>query len=209
MLPFSFNSRSGGVGRSSSNSTRSSGINSNTVSNLLIVVITLSLLHSFVSFVSLVRVGHSSSSSSTAEFTGADSEHQHQQQPLKFAGGSPTGFPRGSCWCGPDEYCMCTPSLAIDLVIQVVDNDSKNQDQQQSKQELDDHLSFLLVARKDGMGDATMGGFVTVGESSEDAACRELFEETGLTIQKSDLRLLGAYTEPDRDPRRHTGKLNN
>jgi len=23
----------------------------------------------------------------------------------------------GSCWCGQDSYCMCTPSLAIDSIL--------------------------------------------------------------------------------------------
>lgn len=23
----------------------------------------------------------------------------------------------GSCWCSPDKYCLCTPSLAIDVVL--------------------------------------------------------------------------------------------
>ena len=30
----------------------------------------------------------------------------------------------GSCWCGWDEYCMCTPSLAIDTVVEVTDPDT-------------------------------------------------------------------------------------
>ena len=35
-----------------------------------------------------------------------------------FYGGSPVGRPfRGSCWCSQNEYCMCTPSLAIDTIL--------------------------------------------------------------------------------------------
>ena len=33
--------------------------------------------------------------------------------------------PKGSCWCSIDNYCMCTPSLAIDLVILDGDNDDR------------------------------------------------------------------------------------
>lgn len=29
----------------------------------------------------------------------------------------------GSCWCGADRYCMCTPSLAIDTVIEMVNEE--------------------------------------------------------------------------------------
>ena len=24
---------------------------------------------------------------------------------------------KGSCWCSADEWCMCTPSLAIDVIL--------------------------------------------------------------------------------------------
>src|SRR5258708_35774315 len=48
---------------------------------------------------------------------------------------------------------------------------------------------------------ALPGGFLNYGESAEKAAARELFEETGL-VAKS-LKLVGVYSEPDRDPRQH------
>lgn len=49
---------------------------------------------------------------------------------------------------------------------------------------------------------ALPGGFVEVGETTENACRRELVEETGLRGDIVDL--LGVYSEPARDPRGHT-----
>lgn len=46
---------------------------------------------------------------------------------------------------------------------------------------------------------ALPGGFVRIDESVEDAAQRELFEETG--ISDASLKQLHVFGEPDRDPR--------
>jgi len=48
---------------------------------------------------------------------------------------------------------------------------------------------------------ALPGGFVDYGERMEEAALRELREETG--IEGRIVRLIGVYSRPDRDPRGH------
>jgi len=45
------------------------------------------------------------------------------------------------------------------------------------------------------------GGFVEYGETIEEAAVREAKEETGLDVKIE--RLVGVYSDPDRDPRGH------
>jgi 8-oxo-dGTP diphosphatase len=48
---------------------------------------------------------------------------------------------------------------------------------------------------------ALPGGFVEVGETVKEAAVREAAEETGLAVEVS--RLVGVYSDPERDPRGH------
>jgi 8-oxo-dGTP diphosphatase len=67
--------------------------------------------------------------------------------------------------------------------------------------ELDSGI-LLIERRNPPFGWALPGGFVDYGESLEAAAVREAREETSLEI--SNLRLLGCYSDPARDSRMHT-----
>lgn len=61
----------------------------------------------------------------------------------------------------------------------------------------------LLVARRNPpLGWAIPGGFVEPDEDLPDAARRELMEETG--VAAGELTLVGAFGQPDRDPRGRT-----
>ena len=81
---------------------------------------------------------------------------------------------------------MCTPSLAIDVIIETDDG------------------SVVLVRRADNGKYATIGGFVDIGESVEATVARELLEETGLALRDGSTQLMGVYSDPRRDHRRHT-----
>ncbi len=62
---------------------------------------------------------------------------------------------------------------------------------------------IVLIRRKNPpYGWALPGGFVDYGESLEEAAVREAREETSLHVEL--VSQLGAYSDPERDPRRHT-----
>ena len=54
---------------------------------------------------------------------------------------------------------------------------------------------------------ALPGGFVNYGEKVEDAVIREVLEETNLECKIE--KLLGVYSDPNRDPRGHTVSFEN
>lgn len=92
--------------------------------------------------------------------------------------------------CGnADRYCMCTPNLAIDLVIVS-----------------GAHNEYVwLVRRKDTDQLATMGGFVDVNETVENAVRREIKEEMDIDLLPDNPpQLVGLYSDPRRDNRRRT-----
>ncbi len=61
---------------------------------------------------------------------------------------------------------------------------------------------IVLIQRKNPpYGWALPGGFLDYGESLEEAAVREAKEETSLDVEL--VSQLGAYSDPDRDPRQH------
>lgn len=66
---------------------------------------------------------------------------------------------------------------------------------------------IVLIKRKnDPFKDywALPGGFINHGkETLEEAAVRELFEETSLRTSINLLKLVGVYSDPNRDPRGH------
>jgi 8-oxo-dGTP diphosphatase len=79
-----------------------------------------------------------------------------------------------------------TPKLMVDVVVPSEDG------------------RILLIRRASDPYEgqwALPGGFAEVGETLEEAAVREAGEETGLTVDI--VRLVGVYSDPDRDPRGH------
>ncbi len=68
--------------------------------------------------------------------------------------------------------------------------------------EMDGGGVVLVLRKNPPPGWALPGGFVDYGESLEQAAAREAFEETGLEVER--LEQFRAYSDPARDPRHHT-----
>ena len=65
--------------------------------------------------------------------------------------------------------------------------------------------SIILIRRKNEPFKnfwALPGGFVEYNETVEHAVIREAREETGLDVKV--VKLIGVYSEPERDPRGHT-----
>lgn len=86
--------------------------------------------------------------------------------------------------CGEQVTQYRNPVPTVDIIIEVAGG-------------------IVLIERKnDPKGWALPGGFVDYGETLEAAAIREALEETSLHV--TNLRLLGCYSDPARDPRQHT-----
>lgn len=81
---------------------------------------------------------------------------------------------------------MKSPDLTVDIIITC------------------DNGDIVLVKRKNEPFSGSWelpGGFVEYGETVESTAIREAEEETGLEVALECI--VGVYSEPDRDPRRH------
>ncbi|MEJ5299480.1 MAG: NUDIX hydrolase [Thermodesulforhabdaceae bacterium] len=87
--------------------------------------------------------------------------------------------------CGEAVHIYKNPFPTVDIIIEM-GNDR-----------------IVLIERKNPPpGWALPGGFVDYGETLEEAAIREAYEETGLRVK--NLTQFRAYSDPDRDPRHHT-----
>ncbi len=85
--------------------------------------------------------------------------------------------------CGEKIKSYRNPFPTVDIIIEISDG-------------------IVLIERKnEPFGWALPGGFVDYGETLEQAAVREAAEETSLAV--SNLRLVGCYSDPARDPRLH------
>jgi len=76
------------------------------------------------------------------------------------------------------------PGLAVDIIIEI------------------DRKVVLIKRKNPPYGWALPGGFVELGESVENTAKREAKEEIGLEL--TNLKQFHVYSQPDRDPRKHT-----
>jgi 8-oxo-dGTP diphosphatase len=86
--------------------------------------------------------------------------------------------------CGATVKTWQRPGISVDMLI-----------------EFEGRL-VLVYRKNEPVNWALPGGYVTYGESLEDAARRETEEETGLHLD--GLEQFHSYSEPGRDPRQHS-----
>lgn len=86
-----------------------------------------------------------------------------------------------------------SPFATVDTIIELVDHPRHSAERP---------ALVLIERRYPPLGWALPGGFVDVGESLSQAAVREALEETSLEIEL--VEQLFTYSDPARDPRRHT-----
>jgi 8-oxo-dGTP diphosphatase len=80
------------------------------------------------------------------------------------------------------------PSPTVDIIIELIDRPNR---------------PIILIERKnEPYGWAIPGGFVDYGESVENAAIREAFEEISLKVEL--VEQFHVYSDPKRDTRKHT-----
>ena len=91
--------------------------------------------------------------------------------------------------CGTEVIRYVSPVPTVDVVIEV-------------EPETGGKGIVLIYRRNEPRAWALPGGFVDYGETLEEAAGREAREETGLEVES--LAQFHAYSDPKRDPRRHT-----
>lgn len=86
-----------------------------------------------------------------------------------------------------------TPYLTTDGIVEIYN------DQEEFR-------GIVLISRKNPpYGLAFPGGFVDIGERVEEAVVREMKEEISLDVEIT--KLLGVYSDPNRDPRFHTASV--
>lgn len=86
-----------------------------------------------------------------------------------------------------------SPFATVDAIIELTDHPRHRPERP---------ALVLIERRYPPHGWALPGGFVDVGESLAQAAAREALEETSLHIEL--LEQFFSYSDPQRDPRRHT-----
>ncbi len=86
-----------------------------------------------------------------------------------------------------------TPYLTTDGIVEIYNSS-------------EEFIGIVLIQRKNTpLGLALPGGFVDVGESTENAVVREMKEEISLDVKVEEL--FGVYSDPARDERFHTASI--